>query len=624
MDESSSVSVPASDAELLNTIRSGDHGAYGMLRARHATAARRLASQLVTGPTAADDVVASAFTTVLDAIGRGGGPTDAFRPYLLTAVRQAASGSDSGSGQIPGDGQIPAVPGDGQQASGPGRPSELAAAGPQDSSLVAAFLSLPERWRAVLWHTQIERAAPSEVAPLLGLDAAGVTGLAGHARDGLRQAYLHLAPADSGGGEADLADVGAALRGTVAPLILGDAAAAYLAGTPGPAGLADSPGSPAFPAAGKTARTGTTAGAAVSWLPGKLRGSSPRQRALAAGAMLAVVGIAAYALTPGPGTGPTTADGHRVAAGALGAPPSPGTPAPSAPRAPSAPSSSAHRAPSAPPASSAPSSSAPPAAPASRPVKPPAAGRSDRTARQRADATPGALPAPAQPARQSPAPALAAAPNPALAARWHGARAGDRNCIAAIGSACVQVPNAAANRTTGFSAIAVARREACRWRVRVPVAGVTSAASIRSARAVQCGRGQQAGPQHASSGGTGASRVGSDASGWPETSWQQTTRQEPAGNVPGWRGTTWRGTTWRRAAWPGQPGRAPRGLSPHGLASPRLGAAGQGTAENAPVAGRQIWSGQCAARPLVSWSAAGTCVRPRAGAVRSLTFRTGK
>ncbi len=365
MDESSSVSVPASDAELLNTIRSGDHGAYGMLRARHATAARRLASQLVTGPTAADDVVASAFTTVLDAIGRGGGPTDAFRPYLLTAVRQAASGSDSGSGQIPGDGQIPGVPGDGQQASGPGRPSELAAAGPQDSSLVAAFLSLPERWRAVLWHTQIERAAPSEVAPLLGLDAAGVTGLAGHARDGLRQAYLHLAPADSGGGEADLADVGAALRGTVAPLILGDAAAAYLAGTPGPAGLADSPGSPAFPAAGKTARTGTTAGAAVSWLPGKLRGSSPRQRALAAGAMLAVVGIAAYALTPGPGTGPTTADGHRVAAGALGAPPSPGTPAPSAPRAPSAPSSSAHRAPSAPPASSAPSSSAPPAAPAS-------------------------------------------------------------------------------------------------------------------------------------------------------------------------------------------------------------------------------------------------------------------
>ena len=378
MDESSSVSVPASDAELLNTIRSGDHGAYGMLRARHATAARRLARQLVTGPTAADDVVASAFTTVLDAIGRGGGPTDAFRPYLLTAVRQAASGSDSGIGQIPGDGQIPGVPGDGQQVSGPGRPSELAAAGPQDSSLVAAFLSLPERWRAVLWHTEIERAAPSEVAPLLGLDAAGVTGLAGHARDGLRQAYLHLAPGDSGGGEADLADVGAALRGTVAPLILGDAAAAYLAGSPGPAGLADSPGSPAFPAAGKTARTGTTAGAAVSWLPGKLRGSSPRQRALAAGAMLAVAGIAAYALTLGPGTGPTTADGHRVAAGALGPPPSLGTPAPSAPRASSAPSSSAHRAPSAPRASSAPSSSAPSssAPPAARP-----AGRSSRPRR---------------------------------------------------------------------------------------------------------------------------------------------------------------------------------------------------------------------------------------------------
>jgi DNA-directed RNA polymerase specialized sigma24 family protein len=562
MDESSSVSVPASDAELLNAIRSGDHGAYGMLRARHATAVRRLARQLVTGPAAADDVVASAFTTVLDAIGHGGGPTDALRPYLLTAVRQAAIGSDSGDGQIPGDGQSLGVPGHGQQVSGPGRPSGLAAAGTQDSSLVAAFLSLPERWRAVLWHTEIERAAPSEVAPLLGLDAAGVTGLAGHARDGLRQAYLHRAPADSGGGEADLADVGAALRGTVAPLILGDAAAAYLAGSPGPAGLADSPGSLAFPAAGKTARTGTTAGAAASWLPGKLRRSSPRQYALAAGTMLAVAGIAAYALTLGPGTGPRTADGHRVAAGALGPPPSLGTPAPSAPRASSAPSSSAHRAPSAPrassaprapsaPSSSAPSSSASPAAPASRPVEPPAAGHRDRTARQRADASPGALPTPSRPARQSSAPSLAAPPNPALAARLRGAGAGGRNCIAASGPACMEVLIAAANRTDGFRATAVAGREACRRRARVPVAGVTSAAGIRSTRAVQCGRGQQAGPQHASSDGTGASRVGSDASGWPETGWQQTTRQGPAGNVPAWHGATWHGTAWRGTAWPG-------------------------------------------------------------------------
>ena len=611
MDESSSVSVPASDAELLNTIRSGDHGAYGMLRVRHATAARRLASQLVTGPTAADDVVASAFTTVLDAIGRGGGPTDAFRPYLLTAVRQAASGSeeraDPGRRADPGEGQ---VPGDGQQVSGPGRPFELAAAGPQDSSLVAAFLSLPERWRAVLWHTEIERAAPSEVAPLLGLDAAGVTELAGNARDGLRQAYLHLAPADPGGEETDLADVGAALRGTVAPLILGGAAAAYLAGSHGPAGLADSPGSPgspAFPAAGKTARTGTTAGAAASWLPGKLRGFSPRQHALAAGTMLAVAGIAAFALTLGPGTGPTTADGHRVAAGALGPPPSLGPPAPSAPRASSAPSWSV-------PSSSAPSSSAPPAAPASQPVEPPAAATG--IAQHASGRTPlqaHCLRPPGR--RQSPAPALAAPTNPALAARWSGAGAGGRTCIAASGPACVQVPIAAANRTDGFRATAVTRREACRRPVRIPVAGVTSAASIRSARAVRCGRGQRASPQHASSDGTGASRVGSDASGWPETSWQQTTRPGAG------RETCPDGTEQPGMEQPGRgrPGRAPRGPSPHGLASPRLGAAGQGTAENKPSP---------ASRPGLASAArsaghAGRCVQPRAGAVRSFDLPHG-
>jgi len=101
MDESSSARVPASDAEILNTIRSGDSGAYALLRERHATAARRLAGQLAGEPTAADDtiadeVVATAFTRVIDAIQRGGGPTDAFRPYLLTAVRQAASDSVSG------------------------------------------------------------------------------------------------------------------------------------------------------------------------------------------------------------------------------------------------------------------------------------------------------------------------------------------------------------------------------------------------------------------------------------------------------------------------------------------------------------------------------------------------
>ena len=104
MDESSSANAHASDAELLNTIRSGGTGAPALLWGRHAAAARALAGQLVSGQAAADDVAVGAFAQVLDAIRRGGGPTDAFRPYLLTAVRRAAVGSrGNASAGIPTD-----------------------------------------------------------------------------------------------------------------------------------------------------------------------------------------------------------------------------------------------------------------------------------------------------------------------------------------------------------------------------------------------------------------------------------------------------------------------------------------------------------------------------------------
>jgi DNA-directed RNA polymerase specialized sigma24 family protein len=38
----------------------------------------------------ADDVVAETFAKILDLLHRGGGPDDAFRPYLLTAVSRDA------------------------------------------------------------------------------------------------------------------------------------------------------------------------------------------------------------------------------------------------------------------------------------------------------------------------------------------------------------------------------------------------------------------------------------------------------------------------------------------------------------------------------------------------------
>jgi RNA polymerase sigma factor (sigma-70 family) len=56
--------------------------------------------------------------------------------------------------------------------------------------ITRAFSRLPERWRTVLWHLEVEGKAPAEVAPVFGLSANGVSALAMRAREGLRQAYL--------------------------------------------------------------------------------------------------------------------------------------------------------------------------------------------------------------------------------------------------------------------------------------------------------------------------------------------------------------------------------------------------------------------------------------------------
>ncbi len=104
MDEPSGVSAPGSDAELLNTIRSGDPGPFAVLRARHEAAARRLAGLLTDGPDAADALVAGAFSQVLEDIARGGGPSDAFRPYLLAGIGRPQSETGLGSSS-PGTGR---------------------------------------------------------------------------------------------------------------------------------------------------------------------------------------------------------------------------------------------------------------------------------------------------------------------------------------------------------------------------------------------------------------------------------------------------------------------------------------------------------------------------------------
>jgi RNA polymerase sigma factor (sigma-70 family) len=341
--EASGTAELVSDADLITAIRSGDMSAYGELYRRHVAAAQGLARQLVRGPAEVDDVVAETFSKVLDLMRRGGGPQDAFRPYLLTAVRRVAYDRFRGERRNVTTDEI--------EAFDPGQPFiDPAVAGLERSLIAKAFLSLPERWRAVLWHTEIEGAKPADVAPLLGLTANGVAALAYRAREGLRQAYLqmHLSGvarqecrpvveklgayvrgglsareakavsahlddcADCRAVYAELADVNVALRGIVAPIFLGPAVAAYLAAVSG------------------------KGGAVLGWIVARLlwirHAPKGQQAAVAGGVAAAGVLVAALALALTGHSTPLAAHHHRPRPAAAPLPPSvPAQPAPAKP-----------------------------------------------------------------------------------------------------------------------------------------------------------------------------------------------------------------------------------------------------------------------------------------------------
>jgi RNA polymerase sigma factor (sigma-70 family) len=180
-----------SDAELIDTVRKGTVSAYGSLYERHVTAAYNLARQLSRSPAEADDLVSEAFAKVLDTIRAGRGPDSAFRAYLLTALRHTAYDRTRRERKVELSDDVETA--DGAHTAEPF--SDTAIAGLERSLATQAFARLPERWQAVLWHTEIEGQSPAEISPLLGLTPNGVSALAYRAREGLRQAYLqaHLA-----------------------------------------------------------------------------------------------------------------------------------------------------------------------------------------------------------------------------------------------------------------------------------------------------------------------------------------------------------------------------------------------------------------------------------------------
>ncbi|WP_394622453.1 sigma-70 family RNA polymerase sigma factor (plasmid) [Lentzea sp. JNUCC 0626] len=200
-----------SDAELMDAVRKGRLAAYGALFQRHLAAANNLARQLSRHQADAEELVSEAFAKVLDALRDGRGPDKAFRAYLLTALRHTAYDRTRRSKKI----DLVEDVADVAPAALSVPFTDTAIAGLDRSLAAKAFAMLPERWQAVLWHTEIEGLSPAEVAPLLGLKANAVSALSYRARIGLRTAYLQaqLAAHVSQGCHATAEKLAAYLRG---------------------------------------------------------------------------------------------------------------------------------------------------------------------------------------------------------------------------------------------------------------------------------------------------------------------------------------------------------------------------------------------------------------------------
>ncbi|PLS75234.1 MAG: RNA polymerase subunit sigma-70, partial [Actinobacteria bacterium] len=174
------------DAELAVRAAGGDIPAFEELYRRHVDAAWRVAQAVTGNPHDAADAVSDAFTRVFQALPTRLHGGENFRPYLLASVRNAAIDVLRRLGRTtPSDNE------DVLDAPAVGRePSDLLLADVDSDMVAAAFRTLPERWRTVLWLTEVENMPPREVAVLLGVSPNGVAQLAVRARAGLRERFL--------------------------------------------------------------------------------------------------------------------------------------------------------------------------------------------------------------------------------------------------------------------------------------------------------------------------------------------------------------------------------------------------------------------------------------------------
>jgi RNA polymerase sigma factor (sigma-70 family) len=210
-DDDHTKTADASDGELLDRVRAGDTRAFGLLWVRHAGPALSVARGF-TGLDA-DDIVSEAFKRLLVSLRGGKGPRGAFRPYLITTVRNVGRSlykKDVPRRDADFDLIIDVDAIDGERA---------AVRDQHHRAAEEAFRSLPPRWQEALWYSEVDGLPPREMSGQLGLSSNAISALLVRAKRGFRDAWVNaqLARANSDECRAAIADIGAYTRDGLAP-----------------------------------------------------------------------------------------------------------------------------------------------------------------------------------------------------------------------------------------------------------------------------------------------------------------------------------------------------------------------------------------------------------------------
>jgi RNA polymerase sigma factor (sigma-70 family) len=177
------------DTDLAERAAAGEQDAFEELYRRHVQPAWRFAQAVSPNRDSACEAADEAFVRVLRVVRRGrAAAAQNFRAYLLAAVYRNALEALRANGR----------PEDSSEAASPDASD--------DELLGVAFRSLPERWRAALWLTDVEHIAVQDVAPILGVSTAVTGQMVTRARTGLTNRFQQAGRAN------DLPDVPATLR----------------------------------------------------------------------------------------------------------------------------------------------------------------------------------------------------------------------------------------------------------------------------------------------------------------------------------------------------------------------------------------------------------------------------